>query len=116
MKPSTLRDGFGPISAIDDLSGIVIGIGLWIFVLVAAPLLVIVLAGLLFPLEVSLLATLAVLIVVARLAGIVPWVIGIVNEATGEERTELSRNLVHVSRRVREINGGGGVPVHWSWS
>ncbi len=84
MKPSTLRDGFEPLMAFDDLSGIVIGIGLWIVVLVAAPVLVFVLAGLLLPFEVSLLALLAVLIVVARLAGIAPWVISIVNNATGE--------------------------------
>lgn len=116
MKSSTLRDGFDPLTAVDDLSGIVIGIGLWIVVIVAAPVLVFVLAGLLLPFEVSLLALLAVLIVVARLAGIAPWLIAIVNNATGEERTEQSRNLLHVIRRVRDVNGGGSVPVRWSWA
>lgn len=115
MSPSTLRDNVDPITAVDDLAGLVIGIGLWIVVLVAAPILVVVLAGLLLPFEVSLIAALALLLAVARLAGIIPWVVAIVGGATGEERTEQSRNLLRVIRRVRDINGGGRVRVRWSW-
>lgn len=115
MDPDTLRDSADPLTLADDLSGVVIGIGLWLVVVVAAPVLVVVLAGLLLPFEVVTLALIALLVAVARVAGLVPWTIAVV-DAGGRERTEQSRNLVYVVRRVRALNGGGRVKVRWSWS
>ncbi|GAA4116632.1 hypothetical protein GCM10022215_16440 [Nocardioides fonticola] len=114
MKASTLRDA-DPMFDLTDVGGFLVGLGLWILILVAAPVLVVVFAALLLPVEVTLVVLLVPVVVLARLAGVVPWVIVIVDGA-GHERVERTRNLLRVVRRVRAINGGGRVPVRWRWS
>jgi len=116
MKPDTLREHADPTYLFDDLSGFVIGIALWLFILIAAPVIVIVLAGLLFSVELPLLIVLALLLVGARLVGAIPWHVGIVDQRTGVERWESTRSLLRAARIVREINGERRVPVRWSWS
>jgi hypothetical protein len=116
MKPDTLRDAVDPLYGIDDLAGVVVGFVLWLFVIVAAPVLVVLLAALLLPFELSLLIGLALLLVAARLVGVVPWTVGIVDERTGAQRREQTRSLLRAVRIVREANGTRRVPVRWSWS
>jgi hypothetical protein len=78
-------------------------------------LIVVVLAAALLSFEMSLLIALALLLVVARLVGIIPWTVGVVDQQAGTERHEKTRSLVRAIRLVREINGGRRVPVRWSW-
>jgi hypothetical protein len=115
MKASTVRDAANPIDGIDDLGGLVFGMAIWLLIIIAAPLIVLVLAAMLFSVELVLLIALALLLVAARLAGVIPWTIGVVDQQVGTQRYEKSRSLVRAIRLVRDINGGRRVPVRWSW-
>jgi hypothetical protein len=81
--------------------------------IIAAPLIVLVLAAMLFSVELVLLIALALLLVAARLAGVIPWTIGVVDLQVGTQRYEKTRSLVRAIRLVRDINGGrrGGSAV-----
>ena len=118
MKPSTLRDAADPFGdlGLDDLGGLVFGLALWLAVIIAAPLIVILLAVLLFPFELSLLIALAMLLVLSRLLGIIPWTVAVVDQQSGTERYEKTRSLVQAVRLVRRVNGRRRVPVRWVWS
>ena len=115
MKPSTVRDAANPIDGIDDLGGLVFGMAIWLLIIIAAPLIVLLLAAMLFSFELVLLIALALLLVVARLAGVIPWTIGVVDQQAGTQRYEKTRSLVHAIRLVRGINGGRRIPVRWRW-
>lgn len=116
MDPDTLRD-MDPLSGgFDDVAGFFIGLALWVFILVAAPLLVIVLAVLLFSVELPIVIAIAVLLLVIRFAGIVPWTVVARNNINGEESSESFRNIFHAVRRIREVNGDMKVHVRWSWN
>jgi small-conductance mechanosensitive channel len=68
MKAGRLRhamDYVDPFSA-DDLTGLVVVFAVWLGIVIAAPLIVLVLAGLLFSVELPLLIALGALFVVAR--------------------------------------------------
>jgi len=118
MEAKKLRDGTDPfsgIAAFDDLAGVVFGLALWIAVLIAAPLIVLVLAALLFSIELPLLIVIALLLVIARVIGVIPWVVGVVDQRTGLARYERTRSLFRAVRLVHEVNGEHGVPVRWHW-
>ena len=104
MDPDTLRE-MDPLSGgFDDVAGFFFGLALWLFILVAAPLTVIVLAVLLFSVELPIVIAIALLLLLIRFAGIVPWTVVARNNVNGEESSESFRNIFHAVRRIREIN------------
>lgn len=119
MKASTLRDfasNADPTDAIDDLTGLVVVLGVWLAILIAAPLIVLLLAGALFSIELPLLVAIAVILLLARFAGLTPWTIVIVDQLSRKERVETTRNLLRARRRIREINDERRIYVRWAWS
>lgn len=124
MKPDTMREGaleFGDASTMaDSIEGFVFGllfsILFIVFVLVAAPVLVFVLAGLLFSLELPLIILLGVVLPAARFLGVIPWSVLILDPVTGEETAERYRLVWNAVRRVREVNHDRRVRVRWAWA
>ena len=117
MNPSTLRDVTGPdpvTPSTSDPSDLVFGIGLWLVIMVAAPLVVLVLAVLLLSVEIPVAVALGLILAIVRFAGIVPWTVAII-DAAGTETYETYRNLVHAVRRIRAINKDRHVSVRWAW-
>lgn len=116
MKPATLRQNADPsLWDLDGVEGIVIGLALWLTILVAAPLVVLVLAAGLFSVELPLVLTLAVMLVVARFTGLIPWTVVVLDKVSGEERSERYRNLWTATRRIRSLNHDRRVNVRWAW-
>lgn len=106
-----------PLAGTDDLAGAVLSLAVWLFVLVAAPLVAAVLVWLLLPVELVLVLVLAVLVPLVRLLGLVPWTVLVVDRDRGQETRERHRSLLAARRRVRDVNGGTqAVPVRWAWS
>ena len=105
-----------PLAGADDLAGVVISLGLWVAILVLAPLVVLVLAIVLLPLELATVVVVVPLFVVARFAGVIPWKVLLVDALTGEESRESYRNVLTARRRIREVNADQRVPVRWAWS
>ena len=118
MKASTLRRtvDLDQLGGVDDIAGLVLALAFWLTILLAAPVLVIVLAALLFSVELPLLIGVGLLLALARFAGLVPWTVLIINKVTGDERRESTRNVLRAVRRVREINDERRVLVRWAWS
>jgi hypothetical protein len=83
--------------------------------MVAAPLLVVLLAAALFPVELALALIVAGLILVVRFTGIVPWTV-VITDPGGNTDTERYRSLLHAIRRVRGVNGVRQVAVQFSWT
>ena len=115
MKPDTLRDNSDPFFDFDGIEGFVIGIALWLLIIIAAPLIVLVLAVLLFSVELPIVIVLAVVLVVVRFTGLVPWTVVIVNAVSGEETTERYRLLWRAIGRIRAVNSDRRVKVRWAW-
>lgn len=118
MNPKDLRDGAldnVPLDGADDPAGIVLVFGIWLAIIVAAPLMVLLIAGALLSIEVPLVLLLAVLLLLARFTGVIPWTVSVADAVAGAERKETYRSIVRARRRVREINGKPRVPVRWSW-
>lgn len=116
MKPDTLRDNADPFAVVDDLQGVVIGLALWLLVILAAPLIVLVLAAGLLSIEVPIVVALALVLLMIRFAGLLPWTVVIVDKVTGQERRESYRNLWRAARRIRSVNSDRRVKVRWAWS
>lgn len=119
MKASSFRDKLSyvdPTIGADCLTGIVLGLAAWLAVFLAAPLLMLVLAGLLFSVELPILAFVGGVVLLARFAGVVPWTVVVVNRVDGAERRYSTRNFLRAIRRVRDVNAGGGIVVRWAWS
>jgi len=113
MKPDTLRANLDPsfFDAADDLHGVVIGFAVWLVIMLAAPLVVLVLAAGLLSVELPIVVVLAVVFVVVRFTGLMPWEVLIVDLVSGEERRERYRFLWRALRRIREVNNGRRVKV-----
>ena len=123
MDPDRFRDGLAPdLDLVDagDLGGVVVGVvlglALWIVLIVAAPVIVLVLAAAFLPVEIVVVALLALLLVLARLAGVLPWTVVVVDVVHGTERRESYRNLLRAVRRIRELNSDRRVLVRWAWA
>ncbi len=99
----------------DGLADFFIGLGLWIFIIIAAPVIVLVLAGLLLSVELPIAAALAALLLIARFVGVIPWHVIVHDNATGEERVESTRSILTAVRMVREVNLDSKVRVRWRW-
>ena len=115
MDPAAVPDA-DPTLGADDLSGVVLGLALWLVIILAAPLIVLVLAGLLFTIEVPVAAAVGLLLVVARFAGVIPWTVVVLDSVSGTETTERYRNLLHAVRRIRSVNHDRRVQVRWAWA
>lgn len=122
MDPDTFRNGLSPevLGDAGDLSGLVVGLvlglALWLVLLVAAPVIVLVLAAAFLPVEVTAVAVVALLLVVARFAGVIPWTVVVVDVVHGSETRESHRNLLRAVRRIRELNAERRVLVRWAWA
>ncbi|RHA44480.1 hypothetical protein [Cellulomonas rhizosphaerae] len=116
IDPELLREGAGNgIELFDDVAGLVIGVVGTIVLYVAAPLVAVVLAILFLPVELGLVLAIAVLLLLARFTGLIPWTV-LVADGLEDERREKYRLLHRAVRRVRELNGGGTPRVVWKWS
>jgi hypothetical protein len=102
-------------SGVDDLAGVFIMLGVWIAVIVAAPLIALVLAAAFLSVELPLLLAIALLLVVLRFAGVIPWTVLTVDTVTGAEARSTHRSIWRAVRRVREVNHDRSVRVRWSW-
>lgn len=117
LDPDDLRDNADTVAlAGDDLGGILIGLALWLFIVIAAPLLVLILAAGLFSIELPIVIVLGILLAVARFAGLIPWSVVILDPATGDERRESYRSIWRATARIRGINENRKVQVRWAWA
>jgi ABC-type transport system involved in multi-copper enzyme maturation permease subunit len=116
MKADSLRDKIDPLSGMDDINGVLIGLALWLLIIIAAPLIVLVLAGALLSIEIPIVVALGSLLALIRFTGLIPWTVVIVDQVTGEERREPYRNLWRAADRVRAINTDRRIKVRWAWS
>jgi hypothetical protein len=97
----------------DDLAGVAIGLALWLALFIAAPLVVLVLAALLFSIELPFVLALGAIVIAARLLGAIPWNVVVTDALTGHRHVERYRLLWRAARRVRDINGKPRVSVIW---
>jgi hypothetical protein len=110
-----VRETTPDLTGVDDLTGLVVMLGLWLAVIIAAPLVALVLAALFLSVEVPLLVAIALLLVVLRFAGVIPWTVLTVDAVTGAETRSRHRSILRAVRRVREVNHDRRVQVRWSW-
>lgn len=103
------------LDAVDDPVGVLIGIGVVVLLYVAAPLLGVVLAILLLPVEVWVALVLGVLLLLARFTGVIPWTVAYTDD-DGVLTRERFRFLPSAARRVRELTGDAGPRVRWHWA
>jgi hypothetical protein len=115
MQADTLRSNADPFCAFDDLQGVVVGLALWLVVIIAAPLIVLVLAAVLFSVELPVVVVLGALLLLIRFTGLVPWQVLAIDQVTGEERREAYRNLWNAAERVRSLNSDRRVRVRLAW-
>jgi hypothetical protein len=59
--------------------------------------------------------TLALLLVLMRLAGLIPWTVVILDGLTGDEQRESYRTIWRAVARVRNVNTDRRVDVRWAW-
>ena len=59
--------------------------------------------------------TLALLLVLMRLAGLIPWTVDILDGLTGDEQRESYRTIWRAVARVRNVNTDRRVDVRWAW-
>lgn len=116
MKADTLREAADPLTTVDDLTGVLVGLALWLVVVVAAPLTVLVLAAALLTIELPIVLALALLLLVARFAGLIPWTVVILDNGSAFEHRESYRSLWKATARIRSINNDRHVRVRWAWS
>ncbi|MEZ5098003.1 MAG: hypothetical protein R2731_19145 [Nocardioides sp.] len=119
MSAERFREGVadvGPFDATDGLEGLVVGLGLWLALILLAPVVVVVIAVLLLPVELVVVAALAALLLLARFAGAIPWTVLTISTVSGEESTTRHRFLPAAVRQVRKTNHDRRVRVRWSWT
>ncbi|MGN6332211.1 MAG: hypothetical protein ACTHOD_11225 [Motilibacteraceae bacterium] len=104
------------IAGADDIAGIVIGLALCLGLFIAAPLVVLLLAAVLLPFELTALLLVAAALCVARFCGIMPWTVVTLDPGTRQETRTRHRTLWGAVRRVRTVSGHRRVPVRWSWA
>lgn len=113
LRPSEVLDTVDPSGVFDDPAN---AVAVMAVILVLAPVLVVVFALLLLPFEVAIPATFALIILVLRFTGLVPWTIEQVAPRTGEVSSCKERNVIRAVRTVRSLNPDGRLRIRWSWS
>jgi hypothetical protein len=98
----------------DDFGSMFLSLGLWLMLVVGAPVIAFVLAVMLLPLEATLVAIIAVGLLAIRFAGLTPWTVVLIN-SDGGETAEKYRSVVRAVRRVRAVNGSRRVAVQFVW-
>lgn len=119
MRAGTLRDLVSSpdtFMGADDVAGIVIGLALCLGLFIAAPLVVLLLAAVLLPFELTALLVVAAALGAARFCGLMPWTVVTVDAVSGQEARSRHRTLWGAVRRVRATSGQRRVPVRWSWA
>jgi hypothetical protein len=119
LKASKLRDTVSDgdlLGGADDVASFVIALAVWVAILIAAPVIVLVLAGLLFAVELPILLIIGAVFVLLRFAGVMPWSVVTVDSFSHTEGRTKTRNLLWAMRAVRAVNGRRRVPVRWSLS
>jgi hypothetical protein len=116
MDPAKIRDNAsGLLDFGDDLASLFVRVGIWLALIVAAPLITFVLAVLLLPVEAGLLAIIGFALLAVRFAGITHWTL-VITGPGGHETVEHYRNVARALSRVREINGVRGRAVELVWA
>lgn len=116
LDPALVREHAGSVTDLaDDLTSLLLTVGVWIAIVVAAPLLVVLLALALLPVELLVVVIIGVAILVVRLAGIVPWTVRI-TDRNGAATSESYRSLPGAIRRVRTVNTDRRIPVTFRWT
>ncbi|MDM7855318.1 hypothetical protein [Cellulomonas alba] len=110
IDPDAVRANADVTAWSDDLAGFALSVVVSVLIFVAAPLVAVVLAVLLLPVEVWLVLSLGVLVVVARFAGLIPWAV------VTPDGVESYRFLPAALRRVRELDPTRRVRVRWHWA
>ena len=98
----------------DDFAAMFLSLGIWVMLVICAPLITFLLAAVLLPFEVTLVAIIALVLLAIRFAGITPWTVVLINSG-GVETTEKYRNIVRAVRRVRAVNSSSRVAVQLLW-
>jgi hypothetical protein len=118
MRASTLRERVSDVdllSGVDDLTGVVIALGVWIAILIAAPLIVLVLAGMLFSIELPVIIIIAAALALARFSGAIPWTVVETDPGNGNQARRSTRNFLKALKWIRDVNQSRHVAVHWTW-
>jgi hypothetical protein len=116
MKPSTLRENLDPTLVADDFSGLLLGLAVWLVIIIAAPVVVLVLAAGLLSIELPVLIVLALVLLLIRFTGLLPWTVLVLDPVSGAEHRERYRSLWRAVRRIRAINSDRRVKVRWAWT
>lgn len=111
MSTENFRDAMDIVDIDDFVVSIVVLIALYVL----APLIVVLLAWLLLPLEFLLLILIALVLVVGRFAGLLPWHVTVEDALGNEVRRETTRNIFTAVRTVRAVNDGRGLLLRLSW-
>lgn len=98
----------------DDFAAMFLSLGVWLMLVVGAPVITFFLAVMLLPFEATLVAIIAAGLLAIRFAGLTPWTVVLIHSG-GEEKREKYRSLVRAIRRVRKVNGSRRVAVQLIW-
>ena len=99
----------------DDVASLFVSIGMWLAIIVAAPVITFLLAVVLLPFEAGLVAMLALALLAVRFAGVVPWTVVLIDNS-GAEKIETYRSIARALRRVRSVNGSPRRAVQLVWA
>ncbi|UZN03842.1 hypothetical protein [Cellulomonas sp. S1-8] len=101
------------LSPLSDMADDLIGgvVALVVGILSVLLLLVVLVGVVVVVLELWLVGVVALLLVLARFAGVLPWVVD-----TGRGTYERYRWLPNAARRVRTLNGTRHAQLRWHWS
>jgi hypothetical protein len=116
IDPALVRENAHEVlNVADDPASLLLSVGVWIALVLAAPALVILIAVAFFPVELAIAMFIAIAILIVRFAGIVPWTVRIADH-TGDVNTESYRNVLNAIARVRGVNQDRRIAVEFSWA
>ena len=116
LDPAKIRENAsGVLDLGDDLASMFLSVGIWLALIVTAPLITFALAILLLPFEAGVLAVIGFVLLAVRFAGITHWTV-VIAERDGRESVEHYRNVARALRRVRDVNGVLGRAVELLWA
>ena len=115
LRSSVIRDNADSVLELpDDLGSLVLSLGIWIILVIAAPVVAFVLSIVLLPFEATLVAIIAAALLLVRFAGLTSWTV-VLTDTSGQETIEKFRSVVGAVRRVRSVNDSRGVAVQLIW-
>jgi hypothetical protein len=115
LPSSVIRKNAGNVLDVpDDFASMFLSVGIWLMLVVGAPVIAFALAVMLLPFEVTLVAIIGLVLVAIRFAGVTPWTVVLINSG-GEETTEKYRSIARAVRRVRAVNSSRRIAVQINW-